>query len=132
LNYITSLLKRRKFKEALRLLSEKVLDWSGGTNIGMALHQLHQRYSNLLHPNRTLFFIFSDGWDRGETTLLDLEMRNLKRLAKRLIWLNPLLGSQNYQPLCKGMLTALPYLDHFLPCHNLSSLEKLGQLISKI
>jgi uncharacterized protein with von Willebrand factor type A (vWA) domain len=132
LNHITSLLKRKKFKETLRLLSEKVLDWSGGTNIGMALHQLHQRYSNLLHPNRTLFFIFSDGWDRGETILLDLEMRNLKRLAKRLIWLNPLLGSQNYQPLCKGMSTALPYLDHFLPCHNLSSLEKLGQLISKI
>jgi uncharacterized protein with von Willebrand factor type A (vWA) domain len=132
LNHITSLLKRRKLKETLRLLSEKVLDWSGGTNIGMALHQLHQRYSNLLHPNRTLFFIFSDGWDRGETILLDLEMRNLKRLAKRLIWLNPLLGSQNYQPLCKGMSTALPYLDHFLPCHNLSSLEKLGQLISKI
>jgi uncharacterized protein with von Willebrand factor type A (vWA) domain len=132
LNHITSLLKRRKLKETLRLLSEKVLDWSGGTNIGMALHQLHQRYSNLLHPNRTLFFIFSDGWDRGETILLDLEMRNLKRLAKRLIWLNPLLGSQNYQPSCKGMSTALPYLDHFLPCHNLSSLEKLGQLISKI
>jgi uncharacterized protein with von Willebrand factor type A (vWA) domain len=132
LSHITSLLKRRAFEQTLRLLSGKVLDWAGGTDIGTALNQLRQRYSDLFHPNRSLFLIFSDGWDRGDTVILDAEMKSLKRRVKRLIWLNPLLGNQNYQPLCKGMSTALPYLDHFLPCHNFSSLRKLNYLMSKI
>ncbi len=131
LSHITSLLKRRAFAEALQLMSMKVSDWSGGTNIGAALHQLHQQHTDLLNSRKTILLIFSDGWDRGETTLLDLEMENLKRQVKRLIWLNPLLGSPNYQPLCKGMSTALPYLDHFIPCHNLFSLKKLASLIAE-
>ncbi|MFB3886495.1 MAG: VWA domain-containing protein [Thermodesulfobacteriota bacterium] len=125
LNHVTPFLRRRTFEETLRLLSENVLDWSGGTNIGGALHHLHQCYSDFLSPNRTLFFIFSDGWDRGDAALLDFEMGNLKRQVKKLIWLNPLLGSRDYQPLCEGMATALPYLDHFLPCHNFLSLKNL-------
>jgi uncharacterized protein with von Willebrand factor type A (vWA) domain len=132
LSHIRSLLKRKTFQETLRLLSERVVDWSGGTNIGAALHQLHQRHPDFFVSRRTLFLIFSDGWDRGDTLLLDSEMKNLKRQAKRLIWLNPLLGSRNYQPLCKGMATALPYLDHFLPCHNFASLKNLSHLISRI
>jgi len=132
LSHITSLLKRKVFEETLRLLSEKVSDWSGGTNIGGALHQFHQLNSHLLNGKRTIFFIFSDGWDRGDTKLLDSEIKNLKRQVKRLIWLNPLLGSQNYQPLCKGMSTALPYLDYFLPCHNFLSLRNLTNIITKM
>ncbi len=131
LSPITSLLKRRPFDEVLRLLSSKVLDWSGGTNIGGALHQLHQRHSDLYHPSHTIFFIFSDGWDRGDTMLLDSEMKNLRREVKKIVWLNPLSGSRDYQPLCKGMSAALPYLDHFLPCHNLSSLKHLSRLITE-
>ncbi len=132
LSHITSLLQGRPFEQTLRLLSGKVLDWSGGTNIGAALHQLHQRHPDLFHPNRSLFLIFSDGWDRGDTRLLDSEMENLRRRVMKLIWLNPLLGNQNYQPLCKGMSTALPYVHHFLPYSNFSSLKKLGNLISRI
>lgn len=132
LSHTTFLLKGRTFEEALRHLSMKVLDWSGGTNIGVALHQLHQHYSHLLHPRRSLVLIFSDGWDRGDTTLLNSEMRYLKSQVRRIIWLNPLSGSRNYQPLCKGMSTALPYIDHFLPYENLSSLQKLCGTILKI
>ncbi len=132
LSQVTSLLKRRTFESSLRLLSAKVTDWSGGTNIGGALHQLHHRFPGLYRARRTLFLIFSDGWDRGDTALLDAEMRNLKRQVKRIIWLNPLLGSKDYQPLCKGMSTALPYLDHFLPCHNFLSLKYLGHLLTKL
>lgn len=131
LSRITSILKRKAIKETLRLLSEKVSDWSGGTNIGGAFHQFHQWHSYLLNSKRTIFLIFSDGWDRGDTKLLESEIKNLKRQVKRLIWLNPLLGSQNYQPLCKGMSTALPYVDYFLPCHNFYSLRKLSNFIVK-
>ena len=132
LSHITFLLKRREFEESLHLLSRKVLDWSGGTNIGYALHQLHHHHAGLFHPNHTLLLISSDGWDRGDTLLLDSEMRNLKRRVKRMVWLNPLLGSLNYQPLCRGMSAALPYLDHFLPCHNFLSLKNLSHLLSKM
>ena len=64
--------------------------------------------------------------------LLDSEMKNLKRQVKKVIWLNPLKESRDYQPLCRGMSTALPYLDHFLPCHNFNSLKNLSHLIAKL
>jgi uncharacterized protein len=131
LNRVSSLLRRRTFEEALQSISRKVLDWSGGTNIGFSLHQFHLRHSELLHRNRTLLLIFSDGWDRGDTSLLDSEMRHIRGQVRAVIWLNPLMASQNYQPLCKGMSTALPYLDCFMPYHNLSSLKQLARLISR-
>lgn len=129
LSRITSLLKRKTFEEALSLLSRKVLDWSGGTNIGAALHELREHHGDRLKPGRTIVFVFSDGWDRGETAHLDWEMRNLKREVRRLIWLNPLKGSRHYEPLCRGMATVLPYLDDFLPCHNFESLHHLVHLL---
>jgi uncharacterized protein len=131
LSHVTGLLKRKAFRDSLKLLSAKVVDWSGGTQIGAALHQLHHRFPGLYRARRTLFLIFSDGWDRGETALLDAEMKNLKRQVKKTIWLNPLLGSKDYQPLCKGMSTVLPYLDHFLPCHNFLSLTNLTHLLTR-
>jgi len=130
LSRITPLLKRRGFEEALSLLSRKVLDWSGGTNIGAALHQLRENHCGLLRSGRTFFLIFSDGWDRGDSALLDCEMKNLKKKVRRLIWLNPLKESRYYQPLCRGMATALPYLDDFLPCHNFRSLNNLAHLLA--
>lgn len=130
LSRITPLLKGKTFEEALALLSRKVSDWSGGTNIGASLHQLRKYHSDRLKPGRTIVMIFSDGWDRGETAPLDWEMRNLRREVKRLIWLNPLKGSRHYEPLCRGMATVLPYLDDFLPCHNFESLHRLVDLIS--
>ena len=132
LSHISSLLRRKAFNEAIRLISERVADWSGGTHIGAALHHLHHNHADLFVSRRTVVLIFSDGWDRGDTQLLDSEMKHLKRQVKRLIWLNPLLGSHKYQPLCKGMATALPYLDHFLPCHNIASLKKLCHQILEI
>jgi uncharacterized protein len=133
LTRLTDILKKeRTFNEVLQFLSQRLLDWSGGTNIGGALHQLRRCYPALLHPNRTLFLVLSDGWERGDTTLLESEMRTVKQLTRKLIWLNPHLGSPHYQPLCKGMATALPYVDYFLPCHNLSSLRHLSNLVSNL
>jgi uncharacterized protein with von Willebrand factor type A (vWA) domain len=70
--------------------------------------------------------ILSDGWDRGDPRLLAREMARLRRSCRRLIWLNPLLGSAGYEPLTRGMQAALPLVDEFLPAHNLSSLEQLA------
>jgi len=76
--------------------------------------------------------IISDGWDRGESDVLSVEMDRLQHSCHRLIWLNPLLGSPDYRPLTIGMKTALPFIDNFLPVHNLDSLISLGNLLSSI
>jgi hypothetical protein len=69
--------------------------------------------------------LVSDGWDRGDPELLRREVARLQRRAWRLVWLNPLLGTPEYEPLARGMQAALPFVDDFLPVHNLASLEEL-------
>jgi uncharacterized protein with von Willebrand factor type A (vWA) domain len=76
--------------------------------------------------------IISDGWDRGDPALLGREMARLQRSCRRLIWLNPLLGAPGYQPLTQGMRAALPYIDHFLPIHNLQSMAALADLLGRM
>jgi uncharacterized protein with von Willebrand factor type A (vWA) domain len=76
--------------------------------------------------------LVSDGWDRGEPGVLAREMARLQRSCHRLIWLNPLLGSPDYQPLTRGMQAALPFVDDFLPVHNLDSLAALAAHLGAI
>ena len=76
--------------------------------------------------------LISDGWDCGDADLLRAEIARLQRNCYRLIWLNPLLGSPEYEPLTRGMKTALPYIDNFLPVHNLVSLEDLAAHLERL
>ena len=85
----------------------------------------------MLGQGAVVLFI-SDGWDRGDPATLSAEMARLQRSAQRLIWLNPLLGSPDYEPLARGMRTALPFVDDFLPVHNLASLESLGRRLEDL
>ena len=79
-----------------------------------------------------IVLLISDGWDRGDPDLLRREMGRLQRSCHRLIWLNPLLGSAAYQPLTRGMQAALPFIDDFLPVHNLASLERLAEHLNAL
>jgi uncharacterized protein with von Willebrand factor type A (vWA) domain len=76
--------------------------------------------------------IISDGWERGDVSLLRREMGHLQRRCHRLIWLNPLLGGAGYEPLVEGMAAALPFIDDFLPVHNLQSLEALSNHLANL
>jgi uncharacterized protein with von Willebrand factor type A (vWA) domain len=76
--------------------------------------------------------IVSDGWERGDVDTLRRQMRYLQHRCHRLIWLNPLLGKAAYQPLVEGMAAALPYIDDFLPVHNLQSLEELSRHLARV
>ena len=76
--------------------------------------------------------LLSDGWDRGDAQVMRDEIAQLRRRANTLIWLNPLLGSKDYEPLTRGMQTALPHLDHFLPAHNLQSLANLARTLQSV
>jgi uncharacterized protein with von Willebrand factor type A (vWA) domain len=76
--------------------------------------------------------ILSDGWDLGGKELLRREMEALARKAHTVIWLNPLAGDPDYQPVCHGMRTALSYVDYFLPADSLQSLKQVGRLLSRV
>jgi uncharacterized protein with von Willebrand factor type A (vWA) domain len=129
LTYITPALRQGDVDTAVQKMSELVLDWSGGTRIGGSLRTFNYRWSRRVLGRGAVAVIISDGWDRGDLDLLEREMGRLRRSVSRLIWLNPLSGAPDYQPLAGGIQTALPYVDDFLPLHNLMS---LGQFAGRL
>jgi uncharacterized protein with von Willebrand factor type A (vWA) domain len=124
LTRVTGALRARGLDRAVSDASRAVPDWSGGTRIGDALRQLHQRWRRALGGGPVVLII-SDGWDRGDPALLADQVRRLQRSCHRLIWLNPLIGTLDYAPLTRGLQAALPYVDHFLPARTLSNLAEL-------
>jgi uncharacterized protein with von Willebrand factor type A (vWA) domain len=102
-------------------------DWGGGTRIGDALRAFNMHWARRVMRNGPVLLIVSDGWDRGDPQLLASELARVRRRCRRLIWLNPLLGSASYEPLTRGMQAALGYVDDFLPAHNMASLEDLAR-----
>lgn len=125
LTEITSLLRARHLRDALESLAGHAAGWSGGTKIGDSLHQLNLQHGRRLFSRDTVFMILSDGWDTGEPEMLAGELAAIQRRVRKLIWLNPLLGMSNYQPITRGMSAAMPFIDVFAPAHNLESLLNL-------
>lgn len=132
LTRITRILKKRPIDEAITRVSREVQDWAGGTRIGESIQAFNAEYARRVLRNGAVVLIISDGWDRGDPQLLGTEMMRLQRSCYRLIWLNPLLGSPRYQPLTRGMQAALPFIDDFMPVHNLESLELLAEHLSNV
>ncbi len=132
LSRITRYLNYRSIDQAVSDVSRAVPDWAGGTRIGETLKTFNYRWARRLPLGSAVVLIISDGWDRGEPELLSREMSRLRRSCHRLIWLNPLLGSADYQPLAQGIRAALPHIDDFLPVHNLNSLHALAHHLSRL
>jgi hypothetical protein len=129
LTRISKQLHHRDAERALKEVAHCVTDWAGGTRIGEALKDFNFNWSRRVLGRGAIALIISDGWDRGDIPLLRQEMTRLSLSSRRLIWLNPLLGHDGYEPLTQGMSAALPYVDDFLPVHNLVSLEQLGEVL---
>jgi uncharacterized protein with von Willebrand factor type A (vWA) domain len=117
---------------ALREVAQVVNDWAGGTRIGDCLKRFNFDWGRRVLGRGAVVLLISDGWDRGDPQLLSHEMARLKRSCHRLIWLNPLLGMPDYEPLTRGMQAALPYVHDFLPVHNLASLEDLAASLLRL
>ncbi len=132
LTRITRQLKSRDVDTALDQVSTSIHDWAGGTRIGDALKSFNYEWGRRVLGQGAIVLIISDGWDRGNIDLLGHEMARLQLSCQRLIWLNPLLGSESYEPLTRGIQAALPHIDDFLPVHNLASLEQLGNLLESL
>jgi uncharacterized protein with von Willebrand factor type A (vWA) domain len=124
LRRVTEALRAREYAGALRDLADEVHDWSGGTRIGACLESFKAGWGRLV-DRRTVVVILSDGWDTGDPSLLAGELQSLKKRSRKVVWLNPLLGSPGYEPLTLGMQAALPHLNVFAPAHNLASLRAL-------
>ena len=130
LTRITRELSNRDPDQALKGAAEAVKDWSGGTRLGDTIKEFVDRWGQRGIARGSVLVILSDGWDRGDVAVLDEQMMRLSRLAHKIIWVNPLKAAPGYQPLARGMATALPYVDEFLSGHNFESLEELARAIS--
>ena len=132
LTRITRKLADRRVDRALREASEAVRDWSGGTRIGEALHRFNLEWARRLPTSSAVVLLVSDGWDRGDPVLVASEMERLRGLAWRVVWLNPLLSDEGYEPLTRGMAAALPHIHDFLPVNNLASVRSLADHLARL
>ena len=126
LTRVTSALRARRLDDAVSEVARSVPGWSGGTRIGGALRQFHQRWARRTLQGGAVVLLISDGWDRGDPMELRDQIKRLQRRCHRLIWLNPLIGTADYAPLTRGLQAALPFVDHFLPARTLTNLADLA------
>jgi uncharacterized protein with von Willebrand factor type A (vWA) domain len=132
LTYVTPYLKSSSFRESWERIQSLPINWSGGTDIGTSITQFYADHLGLGAASRSVVIIVSDGWDRGSAQRLDEAMGLVHQRCRHLFWLNPLLASPCYEPLCRGMSVALSHVDSFLPLYSLDSLVQLCHKIEKI
>jgi uncharacterized protein with von Willebrand factor type A (vWA) domain len=117
---------------SLQRAARAVPDWAGGTRIGDNLKAFNDVYGRRGLTRGAVVVIVSDGWERGDVTTLATEMARLRRRCHSIIWVNPLKGTEGYEPLAAGMAAALPFVDTFLPGRNLHALESLAEALRRI
>ncbi len=125
---VTRELKSPSFSESLRRIGNAVNHWSGGTRIGESIARVNSEHEPLMDRYTTVFLL-SDGWETGDPERLARELRRMRRRVRRIVWLNPLLGAEDYQPLTRGLQAALPYVDSFVSAMDVAHLKRLPQLL---
>jgi uncharacterized protein with von Willebrand factor type A (vWA) domain len=130
LTNITRFLRYRDVDVALDKVAEAVADWSGGTRIGQCVREFNRCWSRRVLGQGAIVLMITDGLDRDAGTGLAVEMDRVHRSCRKLIWLNPLLRYEGFEPRSLGMKAMLPHVDEFRPVHNLESLETLIDVIS--
>jgi uncharacterized protein len=126
---LTEYFRVKNFQAMLHAISLQFSGWSGGTKIGAALAELNDAYAELVTRKSTVV-IMSDGWDTGESDLLDRAMAKIANRAKSIVWINPLKGDPTYEPLAIGMVTAMPYCNEFISGHSVESLERFSRILA--
>jgi len=128
---VTRELAWRDTDTALRRVANAAPDLEGGTRLGEGLSSFNRVWGLSGLARGAIVVVCSDGWERGDPSVLADEMARLSRVAYRIIWANPLKGSEGYEPLTQGMQAALPYVDEFVSGHSLEALEGLVGVISQ-
>jgi hypothetical protein len=132
LTRVTRELSSRDPDKALRQASARVLDWSGGTRLGECLTRFNNEWGVRGMARGAIVVILSDGWDRGDPSVLAEQMARLDRIAFRTVWVNPLKVTPGYAPLARGMAAALPYVDAFVEGHSVAAMEELAATIGAL
>src|SRR5689334_1355382 len=127
---LTRAMRQRDADQALAAAGDVVPDWSGGTRLGEGLQAFLQRWGQRGMVRGAVVVVFSDGWERGDPSLLGEQMRRLHLLAHRVVWVNPHKGAVGYQPVQVGMAAALPYVDDFVAGHSLAAFEKVLEVVA--
>ncbi|MFZ3321609.1 MAG: VWA domain-containing protein [Usitatibacter sp.] len=130
LTNVTRPLRDRDVDEALARVSQAVPDWAGGTRIASSLHEFNFRWARRLLGQNACVLLVTDGLERDDAGALAAEMERLARASHRLVWLNPLLRFEGFEPKASGIASMLPHVDEFLPVHNLASLTDLARELS--
>lgn len=130
LTNITRYMRYRDVDEALDAVSEKVEDWSGGTRIGSTIAEFNKFWSRRVLGQGAVVLFISDGLDRDTGDGLGPEMERLHKSCRQLIWLNPLLRFDGFEPKARGIKAILPNVDIFKTVHNLQSLADLSEILS--
>ena len=117
-------------ESAMAAVSAAVPDWSGGTRLGDLLKDFLDGWGQRGVARGAVVVVLSDGWERGDATLLGEQMARLSRLARRVVWANPRKAVPGYAPLAAGMAAALPYVDDFVEGHSLAALQRLAQVVA--
>ena len=129
--HITQAMRHTDLEKMHKRLVTISKGWAGGTRIGDSLEHLNRQYGRMINA-RSIVVIVSDGLDTGEPEHLATELAHIKSRCRKLVWLNPLLGRQDYEPRTAGMLAALPYIDMFAPAHNFESIKALEQALTRL
>lgn len=129
LTNITHWLLDRDVDRALSRVSAEVRDWDGGTRIADCLQRFNIDWSRRVLSGRSVVVLLSDGLERDSSSDLAFQAARLNRSADEVIWLNPMLRFDGFEPLAYGIRTILPHVDRFLPAHNVDSLTGLGKLL---
>ena len=130
LTNVTRELKRRDIDEAVTKVSAAVKDWSGGTRIGLTLREFNQKWARRVLTQGAEVLLMSDGLERENVEQLIREMQRLRRSAKRIAWLNPLLRFDGFEAKASGIRAIMPYVDEFRPVHSLNSLTDLARTLA--
>jgi hypothetical protein len=132
LTRVTRELRGRDADAALRRAALKVVDWSGGTRIGASLRELNLRWVRRTVRSGAVALIASDGWERDDPELLERQMATLRRSCHRIVWLDPLASRPGFVPATLGLRAALPYVDEFVPCASVASLQALAKRLTRL
>jgi len=131
LTHVTRALRGRDAERALIAAGETVPDWSGGTRLGETLQMFLERWGRRGLARGAVVVVFSDGWERGDATLLASQMASLRRVAHRVVWVNPHRGKAGYEPVQQGVLAVLPHCDEFLAGHSLATYAELLEVVAR-
>jgi uncharacterized protein with von Willebrand factor type A (vWA) domain len=131
LTRVTRAMRMRDAERAIVAAGETVPDWSGGTRLGETMKIFMDRWGQRGLARGAVVVVFSDGWERGDAELLGEQMQRLRRVAHRVVWVNPHVGKDGYLPVQQGIVAALPHVDELVAGHSLATFADLVEVVAR-